>query len=65
MSGSHTEAAKVTKGGGVSYEKWLEQLNFVARIRGYRTGLTHDSWRTYYEDDYTPHEALIEDESNA
>ena len=51
-----------------TFEKWLEELDEEARrIDSTITNLTEnneDCWKAYWEDGYTPKEALYEDWSN-
>lgn len=60
---------KITMGNS-AFEVWLEELNRVARVKyGASTNLSDDTgescWRDFYDDNYTPDEAIIEDMSNA
>ena len=55
----------------MSLNDWLEELDRVGREIGYHSGepMLHEQtgrecWMNYYNDDYSPREALIEDLSN-
>jgi hypothetical protein len=58
-------------GNPFSFEEWLDELNAEAARRDYAgadrfwQGTGSDCWLPYYEDGYTPADALTEDESNA
>ena len=54
----------------LDYDHWLEALDKYARTKGFQgrpiyeqTG--REAWRSFYDDGYTPEDALDEDWSNA
>jgi hypothetical protein len=57
-----------TPDSSITFEQWLAQLDEVARASfGFDGPITDDTgaecWRSYYEDGYTPRDALAEDQS--
>ena len=52
-----------------TFERWLKELSSIAFLNGYTYNLVEssgeDCWRDYFDDDYSPAEALIEDHSHA
>jgi len=51
------------------FARWLKELSSVAHLDGYRYNLVEntgqDCWRYYFDGDYTPSEALMEDRMHA
>jgi hypothetical protein len=55
-----------TKSNGSTWEEWWQQLIKVGHLYSYNIEATgQECWRVYFDDDYSPPEALREDLSSA
>lgn len=58
---SHADE-RLTKTGGMSFEVWSYILMLENKAHGNPTGYTAPiAWSEYYDEDFTPHEAIEED----
>lgn len=49
----------------MSFDDWLKELDAeaerLANVKNLSTKTGRDCWRTYFDDDYSPADALVED----
>jgi hypothetical protein len=65
---SQPRLSSVTVNHGATFEDWCASLNRWSAKYGYSGGIVQqtgaDCWRDYYDEGYTPDEALREDKRN-
>lgn len=61
MLNSHSDA-RLTKGGGMAFDVWVYILGLEMKAHADPMGAIDPvDWQEYYENDYTPHDAVEED----